>query len=129
MSESYVTPKATMNILLLEDERELAESAKAQMELRGHTVTVASNIEEAHRILDEPGTKVDILIADHQVPDGSGAHFAIGVKGRKDNIRVVVVSGRLSIHNIEELEAHDIAYFDKPMPYAEIVEEIIKKHF
>lgn len=118
-----------MNILLLEDEGDLAESAKTQLEFRGHTVTVAKDIEEAHRILDQSLNEIDILIADNQVPDGSGARFAIGVKGRKANIRVVVVSGRLNMNDIEELEAHGIAYFDKPLPYAAIVEEIIKKHF
>lgn len=118
-----------MKILLLEDEKELSDVAKAQIELRGHSVIVAEDIAKAHEILDDPDAGIDILIADNQVPDGSGARFAIAAKGKVRNMRVVVVSGRLSMNDIEELEAHHIAYFDKPLLYAEIVEELINAHF
>ncbi len=118
-----------MNILLLEDEKELAEVAKAQIELGGHKVIIAECIAEAHKVLDDKACGIDILIADNQVPDGSGARFAIGAKGKEERIRVIVVSGRLTMNDIEELEAHNIAYFDKPLPYASIVEELIHRHF
>jgi len=117
-----------MNILLLEDEQELSDVARAQIELRGHSVAVAENIAEAHKILDHGGAKFDILIADNQVPDGSGARFAIGAKARQQSMQVVVVSGRLNMNDIEELEAHNIDYFDKPLSYADIIEEVLRNY-
>lgn len=118
-----------MNVLLLEDEVELSAVAVEQLEMRGYTVFPALTLEEARRILEVNEPAIDILIADHRIPDGSGVHFAIATKGISRDLKVVVVSGCLSIENVEELEAHNISYFNKPLRYAEIFDELIETHF
>ena len=111
-----------MNILLLEDEDALSKIAKLQMEDRGHTVLIAGCLEEAREHLST--NTLDILVADHEVPDGFGARFAIETKGKYPDMKIMVVSGRLLIHDIEELEAHGITYFDKPLLYADAIEQL-----
>jgi len=117
-----------MNVLLLEDEPDLSEVARAQLEARGYTVFQAFTIAEARAFVEDEAAAVEVLIADHQVPDGPGARFAIETKGMARDIKVVVVSGRLNIDDVEELEAHGIAYFNKPLRYAQIVDELINEH-
>lgn len=117
-----------MNVLLLEDELELLELAKGQLHRAGYEVFSAQNLAEAREYLKDESQTIDVLVADHDVPDGYGARFAIEVKGLLPEAKVVVISGRLGMENIEELEAHGIAYFNKPLLYAEIVDELIEKH-
>lgn len=114
-----------MNILLLEDEKELADLATTQIEGSGHNVTNAACIADAHELLEQ--NLYELLIADNQVPDGSGARFAIGAKGKRPDMKVVVISGRLAMNDIEELEAHNISYYDKAQPYSEVVDDMVKK--
>ena len=114
-----------MNVLLLEDEPELSAVAREQLELRGHKVYPADKVALAREILTDEDVLIDVLIADQDVPDGFGARFAIEAKGMKPHIKVAVVSGRLSIDDIEELEGHGIVYFGKPSLYASIVEDLL----
>ena len=114
-----------MNVLLLEDEKDLSAVAVEQLESRGYNVYPAGTLAEAWKIFKQDPSNIDILIADHEVPDGSGAHFAIEIKGASEKIKVLVVSGKLSIDNVEELEAHGIPYFNKPFPYASVVNQLI----
>lgn len=113
-----------MNILLLEDEPELSLVAREQLEARGHVVYTALNIAESKQIIEDEQMQIDVLIADHQVPDGFGARFAIGTHAMPEDIKVIVVSGRLTIADVEDLEAHGIAYFNKPCNYADIVDQV-----
>jgi len=112
-----------MNVLLLEDEADLSAVAVEQLEACGCKVSTAFSLAEARSILQSDSADFDLLIADHHVPDGSGAHFAISTKISRD-IKVVVVSGCLNVADVEELELHRISYYDKPLRYAEIVKAL-----
>ena len=118
-----------MNILLLEDEPELSAVACEQIESRGHTVFAALDIAQAKAILADDSLQIDILIADQLVTDGNGADFAIETKAMPDGIKVVVVSGQLSGADVHKLEAENVDYYNKPSLYADIVEDLIRKHF
>ena len=118
-----------MNVLLLEDEPDLSAVACEQIESRGHKVFPALDIAHAKSILQDDSVEIDILIADQQVPDGNGSHFAIETKGMPDGIKVVVVSGHLSSTDVEQLEAHGVDYYNKPSLYSDIVEDLIRKYF
>ena len=118
-----------MNVLLLEDELELSAVACEQIESRGHTVFPALDIAHARAILENKNVHIDILIADQLVPDGNGVDFAIQTKDEPDGIKVVVVSGQLSGSDKEKMNASGVDYYNKPSLYADIVEDLISKHF
>lgn len=118
-----------MNVLLLEDDIELSAVAAEQIESRGHNVFPALDIAHAKKILKDDRIEIDILIADQLVPDGNGANFAIETKGMPDGIKVVVVSGQLSGPDMKKLETHGVDFYAKPSLYADIVEDLIAKHF
>lgn len=118
-----------MNILLLEDDLELSAVASEQIESRGHKVIPAMSIEQARAIIEDDKVDVDILIADHLLPDGNGSKFALETKKESHGIKVVVVSGQLIRSDVEELDANDVEHYDKPSLYSQIVEDVIQKHF
>jgi len=118
-----------MNILLLEDDLELSAVASEQIESRGHKVIPAVDIEGAKAIIEDESIPVDILIADHLLPDGNGSQFALETKNKPHGIKVVVVSGQLNQRDMAELDANEVGHYDKPSLYSEIVEDVIQKHF
>lgn len=118
-----------MNVLLLEDEPELSAVACEQIESRGHTVFAALDIAHARAILEDESIQIDILIADQLVPDGNGANFAIETKDMPKGIKVVVVSGHLSRSDTDKLDANKVDHYGKPILYADIVEDLIRKHY
>ncbi|MEM8868471.1 MAG: response regulator [Verrucomicrobiota bacterium] len=113
-----------MNILLVEDEPTLAESAIAQMESRGHTVHYAKDLEGAHNILKDQSFTIQLIIADHNLPDGLGVDFAIAVKGTYPRMESAIVSGCLTPADVERLELVGIPYFHKPLLYAKVLDRL-----
>ena len=118
-----------MNILLLEDDLELSAVASEQIESRGHKVVPAVDIEGARAIIEDDNIPIDILIADHLLPDGNGSQFALQTKSEPRGIQVVVVSGQLNDSDIKELDANHVGHYHKPSLYSEIVEDVIQKYF
>lgn len=118
-----------MNVLLLEDEPELSAVASEQIESRGHKVFAAFTIAQARELIDDHSLEIDILIADQLVPDGNGSEFAIETKDMPHGIQVVVVSGQLGNSDVDQLKRSGVDYYAKPSLYADIVEDLIEKHF
>lgn len=117
-----------MNILFVEDEKDLLEAALTQLERRAHNVYPAVDIAEARAILEDKDKHVDIVITDHRLPDGLGIQFAIEIQKTYPLAKSAIVSGCLTPQNIEELKAHGLLYFHKPLLYAKVV-EAIRKHY
>jgi len=66
-----------VNILLLEDHPDIAALLKAYLERRGHRVALAGTRQEA---LAHPElARMDVLICDLGLPDGSGSRPFAGV--------------------------------------------------
>ncbi|MCC5807708.1 MAG: response regulator [Opitutales bacterium] len=110
-----------MNILLIEDEEALSEVAAIQLRNLGNTVKTVCNLEEAARFLENPEARLDLIIADHRLPDGEGIDFIIERVRAGCTIPTVVVSGCLTVADVAVLEREDIPYFRKPVIYSEVV--------
>jgi len=117
-----------MNILLIEDERELRELGVAQLELHHYTVYSVSNLEAARAIMDNPSMPVHLVVADHRLPDGQGVEFVIEMKQQFPSCMYTVVSGCLTDSNISDLEENQIPFYRKPLLYAKVVAEFRRAH-
>lgn len=113
-----------MNILFIEDEKELAATGIAQLELKGYTVFPAYDIQEAQAILNDPKTTIHFIITDHRLPDGLGIQFLLDIKETFPICKCAVVSGCLTDGDIEEMESHEIPYYRKPLLYAKVIDEL-----
>ncbi|MGJ8652447.1 MAG: response regulator [Opitutaceae bacterium] len=117
-----------MNILFIEDEKELLKTAMAQLEIRGYTVYPATDIAEARAVLQVESNLVDMVITDHRLPDGLGIQFAIEIKDTYPQVKSAIVSGCLTADDIKEIEAHGLLYFHKPLLYGKVVESV-RQHY
>lgn len=132
----YITPHRldalnqplVMNILFIEDEKDLLETAIVQLERKNHCIFPAATIAEARKILEDESNAVNLVITDHRLPDGLGIQFAIEIQKTYPSTKSAIVSGCLIPEDIAELEAHGLHYFHKPLLYTKVVESI-RKHY
>jgi DNA-binding NtrC family response regulator len=114
-----------MNILLVEDEPELSQIASETMEGMGHKVHVVAGVEDAMAALEDKTKELDLLIADHRLPDGWGVALCLQCRVKYPEIRVAVVSGCLTPENIELLDEYKIPYWKKPILYSKVMRELL----
>jgi DNA-binding NtrC family response regulator len=117
-----------MNILFIEDEKELAATGVAQLELKGYTVFPAYDLAEAEALLADPERNIHFLITDHRLPDGLGIQFVIQVKESLPKCKCAVVSGCLTPKDVANLEARKIPYYHKPLLYGNVIDDLRRMH-
>jgi DNA-binding NtrC family response regulator len=113
-----------VNILLIEDEADLAAAAVAQLELMGHAVAVVHDLARAESFLERPDFKINLVIADHRLPDGLGIDFVLKMRERYDGCDYVIVSGCLSSRETELLDREGLTYYHKPLLYHRVIDSL-----
>jgi len=116
-----------MNILFVEDERELLKIGVAQLE-QHNTVYPASNLVDARAIMENTAMQVHLVVADHRLADGQGIEFVIELKALFPNCMYTIVSGCLTDSDISKLEDNEISCHHKPLLYGKIAEEFRRAH-
>jgi len=113
----------TKNILVVDDERDVAEFMKDLLEDNGYSVTVAYDGAEAmQKIQNAPP---DLILLDLQMPEATGTDLYRKLRHRSDlkDIPVIIVSG-LAGKNIAVTKS--VKVIDKPPEEEEILAEIRK---
>ena len=60
------------NVLLVEDENDICDVMKAQLELQGHNITTVNDGREALSIIQSNGKNFDLIILDRMLPGTNG---------------------------------------------------------
>ncbi len=116
-----------MKILLIEDELEMSSLAVSQLSKLGHEVVTAHSLRDAYAIYTEQKEQLDLIIADHRMPDGPGVDFILDLSYTEEQVRLAVVSGCLTSTEKRLLEERKIPYFQKPILYSTVVSSFPKK--
>ena len=109
------------SILVIDDEKKLAQLFVDVLENEGHTVHVAHKGEDGIAKLDELGDEIGMVFTDMKLPDITGNDVLREVKKRRPDLPVVVVTGFATKDGAVEamrLGAYD--YLTKPFNIAEI---------
>lgn len=117
-----------MNILFIEDDCELRGTGVVQLESHGYVVYPVTDLVEARAVIENPAMPVKLVIADQHLPDGQVIHFIIELKSQFPDCMYVVVSDCLMDQNIRELQEYEIPYYQKPLLYYRLVEELRLEH-
>jgi two-component system response regulator TctD len=108
-----------MRILLVEDNRELAELIALRFNAEGSALDWESNGQEALQLLRHK--QFDLVILDINLPGASGVDVLNDVRARNDNIPIIVLTARSNIAdriNILDVGADD--YLTKPFDFGEL---------
>ncbi len=80
-------------VLIVDDEPMLLAIARRFLEKLGYTVATADTPEEALALLDAPGERFDLLLADVRMPGMNGFELAAAARSRRPGIACLFMSG------------------------------------
>lgn len=108
-----------MKILLIEDEKAIAETVREYLTAEGHICEEVNNYTDAVEKIEL--YQYDCLVVDINLPDGSGLDLITLLKKRSSDTGVIIVSARNSLENrIEGLEIGADNYLTKPFQLSEL---------
>ena len=82
-----------VTVLVVEDEEEVRALARDVLEMNGHTVLEALDVEDAIRLGESHPGAIDLLITDVVMPRMSGPELARRLRARRPALRVLCMSG------------------------------------
>lgn len=112
------------SILLIDDEVEVCNVTKRQLEVYGYSVDMFINSEEA--LSSFKLKNYDLVITDLTMPQMSGINFAEEIKKQQSNTPIIIFTGysddKLSNANTEELNIKEV--LNKPVPKRELIQTV-----
>jgi two-component system, cell cycle sensor histidine kinase and response regulator CckA len=112
--------RGTETVLLAEDEQDVREVAREFLESAGYTVLEAAGGDAALEISATHSGAIDLLITDMVMPGMSGQELARQMRGLRDGIRVIYMSG-YSEHAAGEAAKCDAAAAVLTKPFSRAV--------
>jgi DNA-binding NtrC family response regulator len=107
-------------VLVVDDERAIAESLRLILERDGYVVETAGSTAEAAARLD--GRDFSVALVDLVLPDGDGIGLLRLLKSRDPDIEVIIMTGHGSISKAVEATKEGAFYFvTKPFDSAEMM--------
>ncbi|MGH1482963.1 MAG: response regulator transcription factor [Geminicoccales bacterium] len=108
-----------MRFLLIEDNQELANAICSRVQLDGHVIDHAQNIEDA--IAFSETSEYDLILLDIMLPDGDGRSFLKKHRTGKKDTSVIVLTARSQVSDrISMLDLGADDYVTKPFDHAEL---------
>lgn len=113
---------AVANILLVEDDDDLAELVRIHLKFQGHRVSRATTVAEAKdQYRQQP---FDLLVLDRGLPDGDGLDICHTLRQQQDWSPVLVLTAQdAEMDKVEGLEAGVDDYITKPFSVLEFQPE------
>jgi DNA-binding response OmpR family regulator len=111
-------------VLILDDEIEIAEILKEELELLGAIVQTAKNGTEGQVRFDS--SSFDFVISDIRMPGGDGIDFLKKNKPARPNVLFTIMTGFSDIGSDEIYEMGASAIFSKPFDFESITQKLIQ---
>jgi len=124
-AETEALPRGRQTLLVVDDEKELRELARTQLESLGYRVLVAGDGREALTVLAEEPC-IDLLISDVVMPGGmNGYELAEQVTEIRPGIKVLMVSGYEQKTKRQNSQIQSTAnMLTKPYPLVELAKRV-----
>ncbi len=107
------------NILVMEDEKIVAQGLEMVLTEEGYDVDLAYNGTDALKQMSEKA--IDLLIADLRLPDIDGMDVIKKVKAQKQTTEVIVITGYSSVTSaVDAMKLGVFDYLSKPFTESEI---------
>ncbi len=111
-----------MNILVVDDEREILDELRGFLSRRGHTVMCVDGAMAAIRTLGQDGP-FDVLLTDIRMPDGSGLEVVRACLDTQPQTASYVMSGHAGPDEIAQARNDGaLDYFPKPVALRSLME-------
>ena len=112
-----------MHILVVEDERRLANLIRRALEEEGHVVDVAHDGAEGLDVAS--ATAYDLLVLDLMLPHIDGLEIARRLRAAKNDVRILMLTARDAVEDrVEGLESGADDYLMKPFSFNELLARV-----
>ena len=114
-----------MQILVVEDDPNIASFLDRGLSAEGHAVTIASSAEDARRWVTTLGTGLDLMLLDLRLPGEGGEDMLRSIRAAGFNAPVIVLTARDALHDkVAGLDAGANDYITKPFAFDELLARI-----
>ena len=108
-----------LNVLVVEDDNEVAAYLDSELSRRGYVVTLAATLAEAASAVEKD--EWNVIVLDRLLPDGDGLAFIEDMRRRGSTVPILVLSALGDVnHRVEGLRAGGDDYLVKPFDIAEL---------
>ncbi len=120
-----------LNVLVVDDERELREALLQAITALGHNVVLAENGEEALRIMHERGldtpASIHIALLDVNMPGMSGLEVLREIRYLDPSVSVLIITAHGNIRDaVEAMREGAYNYIEKPVQETDL-EDLVKR--
>lgn len=113
----------TGHILVVDDEKDVAEAAQAILEFLGYQVTVVLNGKEAVKICQDLTVPVDVVLLDMVMTEMSGAACFGALRAIRPDLKVILCTGYDRNHAVQDLFNQGVVGFiQKPYDVDELAQ-------
>jgi DNA-binding response OmpR family regulator len=113
-----------MNVLIVEDERRIADFLAKGLRRQGYEVQCAHTGADALAVAfgEAGGPGVDLVMLDLGLPDIDGLDVLRALRERGSDVRVIVLTARTEASDrAEALRLGAVEYLTKPLPFPEVL--------
>ncbi len=115
-------PMGTERIMVVDDEKMIAELQKALLERQGYKVTALTSSNAALKLFSTDPEAFDLLLTDQTMPEMSGHELAAEFLARRPDFPIILCTGYSSIISKEQaLEMGIKLYIHKPVQRGDLV--------
>lgn len=108
-----------MNIIVVEDQVDIANLVRINIEMLGYSVVPSANLSQAKSILEQ--RHCDLMILDLGLPDGDGLDFCRHLRRGSNTIPILMLTARTSeLERVDGLESGADDYLAKPFSVLEL---------
>ena len=119
-----IPSEGTGHVLIIDDEKEVAEAAQAILEFLGYTTTLCSGGREAVAYFRECSHQVDLVLLDMVMPDMSGSECCVELRRICPESKILLCTGYDRNHAVQELLNQGVIRFiQKPYNVEDLAHE------
>lgn len=113
----------TFRVLLVDDEKEFVSTLAERLEIRGLSVSVAFDGQEAMKIVEDEA--FNVIVLDVRMPGLSGLELLKRIKTQKPDIPVILLTGHSATRDgIEGMRLGAFDYLMKPVDIDRLMEKM-----
>ena len=105
-------------LLIVEDDSDLRTAMSIGLRMEGYSVQGAGSVEEAQDLLNQE--RVDLLITDWYLPDGTGAQVCAAGRKANPNLPIIALSGLQDGQAVDLAGCRPNLFLDKPISFTEL---------
>ncbi len=113
-----------LNVVVIDDNRELAGIIKEYLTKRGFEVTIAEDAMEAMKIL-ETSSRIDVILLDLMLKNFNGLELLKSIRSHSKRVAIIIITGIKDLNTvIEAMKSGADDYLVKPFRLGELEEKI-----